>query len=207
LFGGPLFFVLWFVGAQLVWSAAGGDPPASRSEFAEVVLSNQSSAYAGGTLLVLAALSLLWFAAGLRERTRQGHGIGLIAALGAGSVAMLLILQGGLVVEAASVVEEAPDLGWTVYQLSHAVSYESFMTSLLGAVTLIGTLVAFQRGAMRRWFWWLTAVIAAALAVSGTLEGLGVLPTGRFAIFFGLWAFIAGFAFSAGPTLDETGHT
>ncbi len=203
LFGGPLFFVLWFVGASLVWSAAGGDPPASRSEFAEVVLSNQSSAYAGGTLLVLAALSLLWFAAGLRERTRPGHGIGVITALGAGSVAILLILQAGLVVEAAAVVEEAPDLGWTVYQLSHAVSYESFMTSLLGAVTLIGTLVAIQRGAMRRWFWWLTAVIAAALTVGGTLEGLGVLPTGRFAIFFGLWAFVAGFALSAEPTTEE----
>lgn len=79
--------------------------------------------------------------------------------------------------------------GWTVYQLSHAVSYESFMTPLLDAVTLIGTLVAIQRGAMRRWFWWLTAMIAAALTVGGTLEGLGVLPTGRFAIFFGLWVF------------------
>ena len=116
---------------------------------------------------------------------------------------MLLILQGGLVVETASVVEEAPDLGWTVYQLSHAVSYESFMTSLLGAVTLIGALVAIERGAMRRWFWWLTAVIGAALTVGGILEGLGVLPTRRFAIFFGLWAFIAGFALSE-PTTEET---
>ncbi len=117
---------------------------------------------------------------------------------------MLLILQAALVVEAAAIVEEAPDLGWTIFQLSHAVSYESFMTSLLGAVTLIGTLVAIQRGAMRRWFWWLTAVIAAALTVGGTLEGLGVLPTGRFAIFFGLWAFVAGFALSAEPTTEET---
>jgi hypothetical protein len=204
LLGGPLFFALWFIGAQLVWSAAGGEPTASRSEFAEVVLSNQSGAYAGGTLLVLAALSLLWFAAGLRERARRRHGIGLVAALGAGSVAMLLILQGGLVVEAASVVEEAPDLGWTIYQLSSAVGYESFMAPLLGAVTLIGTLVAIQRGTMRRWFWWLTAVIAAALTVGGTLEGLGVVPTGRFAIFFGLWTFTAGFALSTEPTTDET---
>ena len=113
------------------------------------------------------------------------------------------ILQAGLVIEAAAIVEEAPDLGWTVYQLSSAVGYESFMTPLLGAVTLIGTLVAIQRGSMRRWFWWLTAVIAPALTVGGILEGLGVLP-GRFAIFFGLWAFIAGFALSAEPTTEET---
>jgi hypothetical protein len=119
---------------------------------------------------------------------------------------MLLILQAGLVVEAASVVEETPDLGWTVYQLSHAVSYESFMTSLLGAVTLIGTLVAIQRGAMRRWFWWLTVVIVVALTVGGTLEALGVVPNGRFAIFFGLWAFIAGFALSDEPVIEETAH-
>jgi hypothetical protein len=73
-------------------------------------------------------------------------------------------------------------------------------------VTLIGTLVAIQRGAMRRWFWWLTAVIAAALTVGGTLEALGVLPTGRLAIFFGLWAFTAGFALSDEPTMEETAN-
>jgi hypothetical protein len=59
---------------------------------------------------------------------------------------------------------------------------------------------------MRRWFWWLAAVIAAALTVGGTLEALGVLPTGRFAIFFGLWAFNAGFALSDEPTMEETAN-
>jgi hypothetical protein len=117
---------------------------------------------------------------------------------------MLLVLQGGLVFETLAIIEEAPDLSWTIYQLSSAVGYESFMTPLLGAVVLSGVLVAIERSAMRRWFWWLTAVIAAALTVGGTLEGLGVVPSGRFAIFFAIWAFIAGFALSADPTTNET---
>lgn len=204
LLGGPLFFVLWFVGANLVWSATGGDIQADRSDFAEVFLSNQSSAYAGGTLLVFAAASLLWFAAGLRGRIRLGHGVDLVAALGTAAIAMLLVLQGGLVFESVAIIEEAPDLSWTIYQLSSAVGYESFMAPLLGAVVLGGVLVAIEGGSMRRWFWWLTAVIAAALTLGGTLEGLDVVPNGRFAIFFGLWAFIAGFALSADPTTDET---
>jgi hypothetical protein len=117
---------------------------------------------------------------------------------------MLLVLQGGLVIETVAIIEEAPDLSWTIYQLSSAVGYESFMTPLLGAVALSGVMVATQRSTMRRWFWWLTAVIAAALTVGGSLEGLGVVPNGRFAIFFGLWAFITGFALSADPATDET---
>ena len=204
LLGGPVFLPLWFAGASIVWSAVGGETPADRSEFAEVVLSNQSTAYVGGTLLVVAAVSLLWFAAGLRERTRPGHGIGVITTLGTASVAMLLILQGGLVIEAAAIAEEAPDLSWTIYQLSTAVGYESFMTPLLGAVTLSGALVAIPSGTMRRWFWWLTAVFAVALTVGGALEGFGVVPNGRFTIFFGLWAFIAGVALFVNPTTEET---
>ena len=199
-----MFFFLWFVGASIVWSAVGGETPAVRSEFAEVVLSNQSTAYVGGTLLVVAAVSLLWFAAGLREKTRPEHGIGVITTLGTASIAMLLILQAGLVIEAAAIAEEAPDMAWTIYQLSSAVGYESFMTSLLGAVALSGAMVAIPGGTMRRWFWWLTAVFAVALTVGGTLEGLGVVPNGRFAIFFGMWAFIAGIALFANPTTEET---
>jgi hypothetical protein len=155
-------------------------------------------------LLVFAAASLLWFAAGLRDRIRPGHGVGLVAVLGTAGVAMLLVLQGGLVIEAVAISEEAPDLSWTIYQLSSALGYESFMTPMLGAVALSGVLVATQRSTMQRWFWWLTAVIAVALAVGGTLEGLDVAPNGRFAIFFGLWAFIAGFAISSDPATDET---
>jgi hypothetical protein len=203
LLGGPLFFLLWFVGASIVWSAAGGEPPADRSNFAEVVLSNQSIAFTGGTLLVFAAAALLWFAAGLRESTPPGHSIGVITTLGIASIAMLLILQAGLVIEAAVIADEAPDLAWTIYKLSNAVGYESFMTSLLGALTLSGALVAIPKGTMRRWLWWLTAVFAVALTVGGTLEGLGVVPDGRFAIFFGLWALIAGIALFANPTTEE----
>ena len=204
LLGGPAFFVLWSVGATFLWSATGGESQAERSEFPEVLLSNESGAYAGATLLMLAGASILWFAAGLRDRIRSEHGIGLVSTLGTAGVAMLLILQAGLAIEAVAIAEETPDTSWTVYQLSNALGYESFMTPLLGAVTLTGLLATTDRTAMRRWFWWLTVVFAAVLIVGGILEGLGVTPDGRFAIFFGLWAFIAGFTLSVDPAAEET---
>jgi hypothetical protein len=80
------------------------------------------------------------------------------------------------------------------------------MTPLLGAVALSGGLIATQRSTMRTRFWWLIAVVAVALAVGGTLEGLDVVPNGRFAVFFGLWALIAGIALSATPAPKKTPH-
>ena len=47
LLGGPAFFVLWFVGATLLWSATGGESQAERTEFPGVLLLNESGAYAG----------------------------------------------------------------------------------------------------------------------------------------------------------------
>ncbi len=73
LLGGPAFFVPWFIGGTLLWSATGGEPQAGRSEFPEVLLANQSGALAGATLLMLAGASILWFAAGIRDRTRSDH--------------------------------------------------------------------------------------------------------------------------------------
>ncbi len=63
LLGGPVFFVLWFIGAQIVYFARGGTtdggPLPGPSEYPEVALSNQSSMNTGATLLVLAAAALL----------------------------------------------------------------------------------------------------------------------------------------------------
>jgi hypothetical protein len=207
LLGGPAFFVLWFVGATLLWSATGGESQAERSEFPEVLLSNESGAYAGATLLILAGVSILWFAAGIGEQIRSEHGVGLVSTLGTAGVAVLLILQAGLAIEAVVIAEETPDTSWTVYQLSNALGYESFMTPFLGAVTLTGFIVATTRSTMRRWFWWLTVVFAAVLIVGGILEGLGVTPDGRFAIFFGVWVLVAGFTLSVSPTAAETPRT
>jgi hypothetical protein len=206
LLGGPAFFVLWFIGATFLWSATGGESQAEQTEFPEVLLSNESGAYAGATLLMLAGVSILWFAAGIRDRIRSEHGVGLVSILGTAGVAMLLILQAGLAIEAVAIAGETPDASWTVYQLSNALGYESFMTPLLGAVTLTGFIAATERAEMRR-FWWLTVVFAAVLIVGGILEGLGVTPDGRFAIFFGLWVFIAGFKLSVSPTAAETSRT
>lgn len=87
LLGGPAFFVLWSVGATFLWSATGGESQVERSEFPEVLLSNESDALAGA-LLMLAGASILWFAAGLRDRIRSRHGIGLVSTLGIAGVAM-----------------------------------------------------------------------------------------------------------------------
>jgi hypothetical protein len=203
LLAGPAFFIVWFIGATLMWSATGGESQATRSEFSEVLLSNQSSAYAGATLLVLAGALLLWFAAGIRDRIRPGHGIGLVSALGTAAVAMLLIIQGGLVIEAVSMAEEAPDVSWTVYQLSGALGYESFMTALIGGATLIGFITAANNRITPSWFLWLSAAVAAVLIAGGTMEGLGITPDGRFAIFFGLWVFVAGVTLSINASKEE----
>jgi hypothetical protein len=207
LLGGPAFFVLWFVGATFLWSATGGESQAERSEFPEVLLSNESGAYAGATLLMFAGVSILWFAAGIGEQIRSEHGVGLVSTLGTAGVAVLLILQAGLAIEAVVIAEETPDTSWTVYQLSNALGYESFMTAFLGAVTLTGFIAATNRSTMRRWFWWLTVVFAAVLIVGGILEGLGVTPDGRFAIFFGVWVLVAGLTLSVSPTAAETPRT
>jgi hypothetical protein len=203
LLAGPAFFIVWFIGATFAWSATGGESQAARSEFSEVLLSNESSAYAGATLLVLAGALLLWFAAGIRDRIRSGHGVGLVSALGTAAVATLLIIQGGLVIEAVSVAEEAPDISWTVYELSGALGYESFMTALIGGTTLIGFITAANKRLIPSWFLWLSVVVAAVLIAGGTIEGLGITPDGRFAIFFGLWVFVAGVTLSINAPKEE----
>lgn len=119
----------------------------------------------------------------------------------------MLILEAGLAIEAVTITEEARDTSWTVYQLSNALRYESFMTPLLGAATFTGFMAATDRSTMRRWFWWLTVAFATVLVVGGLLEGLGVTPDGRFAIFFGLWAFIAGFALAGHYAAEEPPRT
>lgn len=203
--GGPVFFILWFVGAQILYFARGGTtdggPLPGPSEYPEVALSNQSGIHTGATLLVMAAAALLWFASSLRDRIRSEGGVGLVAALGAAGVAMLLILEAALVVASVDIAEETPGISWAIYQLSVAVGFESFITTLLGAVTVTAVIATLNRDMVPKWFWWFTAVVGVVLTVTGILEGMGIFPNGRFAIFFGLWAFIAGFALfvNAGP--------
>ena len=206
LFGGVVFFVLWFVAGQILYFATGGTtddaPLPGPSEYPEVVLSNEAQVHTGATLQVLAAAALLWFAGCLWERIRSEHGLGLVAAFGAAGVAMLLVLEAGLVVASVGIADESPATSWTVYQLSMAVGFESFLTALFGAVAVAGVIATTDRNMMSRWFWWLTAAIALLLTVAGTLEGLGVIPNGRFSIFFGLWVVIAAFALQRKPTLQ-----
>ncbi len=99
LLGGPVFFALWFVGAQVLYFASGGGVNGATvpnaTEYPEAVLSNQSGVNSGSTLLVLAAISLLWFAVGLRNRIRSHDTLDLFPVLAIGGVVLLLILQAG----------------------------------------------------------------------------------------------------------------
>lgn len=211
LLGGAAFFLLWFVGAQILFFAAGGSvderPLPTTAEFPGVVEANRSSVYLGATLLLLAAASLLWFAAGLRDRIGSVRGLGFVAVLGAAGVAMLLVLQAGLVVASVSIAEQTPELAWLVYKLSGAVGFESLGSTFLGAVTVTGVIAAAPRTTVPRWFWWLTAIFGAVLAVGAILEGFGVVPDGRFPILFGLWAFIAAFALMTDPASNDSPAT
>lgn len=197
LFSGPLFFALWFLGAQVLYFASGGgpngDPAPSASAFPEAVLSNQSGINSGATLLVLAAVSLLWFAVGLRERMGSRSGLDLVSVLAMSGVSVLLILQAGLSVGSLQLADHAPATAWNLRELSGTLGFESFITSLLGGVAL-AVVVLTDRPGVSRWFWWFTVLFAAILTVGGLLEGLGITPAGRFSILFGLWVFVAGLA-------------
>ena len=203
--GGPVFFILWFVGAQILYFARGGTtdggPLPGPNEYPEVALSNRSGIHTRATLLVLAAAALLWFAAGLRHRIRPEGGVGLVAALGTAGVAMLLILEAALTVASVDIAEKTPGISWAIYQLSVAVGFEIFITTVLGAVTVTAVIATLSRDTVSKWFCWFTVVVGVVLTVTGILEALDIFPDGRFAIFFGLWAFVAGFALfaDAGP--------
>lgn len=198
--GGPASFVLWFLGAQVLYFAAGGgpngQPSPSAGEYANAVLSNQVGLQGGATLLVLAAISLLWFAVGLRERTGPNTTLSthsLFPVLAMSGVTVLLILQAGLSIASLQLADQAPEAAWNLRELSGALGYESFMTSLLGGIAL-ATLLLGDWSSISRWFRLLTLASALILTVGGLLEGLGVTPPGRFSILFGVWVLVAGVA-------------
>ncbi len=55
LLGGPAFFILWFIGAQILYFAGGGTtdggPLPGPNEYPAVALSNRSGIHTGATLL------------------------------------------------------------------------------------------------------------------------------------------------------------
>lgn len=203
LLGGPVFFVLWFIAANVLHFAKGGDsagsPLPGPAEFPGVVLANESSMYLGATLFVLAGIALLWFGVGLTDRVGSGHRLELVVVVSAAAVSILLFIEGGLVAATAVVAAEAPEMSWTIDRLASTVGFETFISTLLGAAVMGGLIIASTQERIAKWLWWLTLVFASVLTVAGTLEGLGVVPSGRFSIFFGLWAVIAGLSLTSSP--------
>ena len=174
----------------------------SADQYPAAVLSNQSGVHVGATLLVLAAVGLIWFAGGLRARIGSRHQLDVVPVIAISGVVILLILQAGLTVASLDFAEQAPDTSWNLHKLSGALGFESFMTSLLGGMALAALVVTADRSSVSTWFWWFTVAFAAILTVGGLLEGVGATPDGRFSILFGLWAFVAAFALQAGPAED-----
>lgn len=64
---------------------------------------------------------------------------------------------------------------------------------MLGAAAVSGVVFAADRSILPTWLWWTTIAFGSVLVVGGLLEGFDVTPDGRFAIFFAIWTFIAGF--------------
>jgi hypothetical protein len=203
LLGGPVFFALWFVGANVLFFAVGGDteesPLPGPDEFPEVVLTNEASMYLGATLLGLAGIALLWFGVGMKDRVGSGRGLDLVVVVATAAISVLLFIEAGLVTASVGLAEEAPEFSWMVHQLSGAVGFETFLGALVGGVAVTGVLAAADKNSTPRWFWWFTVAIGVILAVTGVLEGVNVIPPGRFAIFFGLWAAIAGLSLLTSP--------
>lgn len=201
LLGGPAFLVLWFLGAQVLFFASGGgvngESEPTAAEYPEAILSNQLGVNGGSTLLVLSAVCLLWFAVGLRNRTRSREQLDLLPSLAIAGVGVLLILQAGLTVGSLRLAELSPEISWSLYELTGTLGFESFTTALLGGVA-VAAVGATNRPMFPGWFWWFTLVFAVVLTAGGLLEGLAVTPAGRFSILFGLWVATAGFTLLAG---------
>lgn len=179
-----------------------GESLPNAAEYPEAILSNQLGINSGSTLLVLAAITVLWFAVGLRSRIPSSDGLAMFPVLAIGFVAGLLILQAGLAVGSSVIADHSPETAWSFYELSGTLGFESFVATLLGGAA-ISTVAATGRSSLSRWFWWLTTLFAVLLTVGGLLEGFGVTTAGRFAIFFGIWAFVAGFALQARPPVTS----
>ena len=209
LMGGAVFFVLWFMGAQILFFASGGgvngETVPNVEQYPAAVLSNQFGVHLGATMLVLAAVALIWFAAALRGRVGSRHQLDLIPALAIGGVVILLLLQAGLMVASLNLAAEDPGTAWQIKELSGPLGFESFATSLLGATVLTAVVALSDRSTVSSWFWWFTVVFAVLLTFGGLLEGLGIAPAGRFAILFGLWAFVTSFALQSEPVDGDAG--
>jgi hypothetical protein len=87
-------------------------------------------------------------------------------------------VEAGLVVASVEIAREAPEISWSLYQLSTTLGFESFLTALLGAVVAMAVVATASRDSISKYLWWFTVLVAATLAIGGLLEGLGATPSG-----------------------------
>ena len=190
---GPAVFALWFLAGQILFFAQGGESRPGQTEYASVALSNASSIRLATTLLVVAAALLIVFAGGLISSHRAGVGfLRFVIVAGSTGIAILLVLQAGLASASVELAREAPREAWFLFRLSSAIGFESYPVALLGATILAAVAVTLRNGSIAAWLWWTTSVVAVILFAGGILEGLDLVPSGRFSFLFALWIAIAG---------------
>jgi len=202
LLGGPAFFVAWFTAAQTLYFGRGGEVQATRADYGSVAASHASEIRIAATMLVVAAGPLLLFGSALRS---QMHAAALPGRVASGCViviALLLVVQGSLAYASLEIASEDPADGWLAIQLSDRLGFESFAVSLVAAMALLAAARALGKEQMTSWLWWTTNAAAVVLGVGGLLEGSGVVPAGRFAILFALWAAVAGSALALRQPTD-----
>lgn len=208
LAAGVGFFIVWFVAGQILFFATGGSidegPLPGPTEYAAVAVENESNLMLGSTLLVVAAGLLLLFAGGLKARIGSSEDVLPAAVGGLVGVSLLLVVQAGLLAGSALVAAETPETAWVLYQQSTVLGFESFIVTLLGAVTVVVVSVVASTNTVPSWYWWTTLGVAGLLSVSGILEGTGVIPNGRFSIIFGLWVLLSGVTLANTSTKTAT---
>lgn len=166
------------------------DDPETISRF---FVEEQGTAGATATLMVLAAFSLAWFAAGLRDSIgrdgARGRGPGASAVIVGGSVAASAFAIGGAVLAVG--VERVSEQGEGVAG-SSVVVYDLFMV-ISGAAAPIGLAVLLTGitaaalsagGRFPRWLGWVSLVLAV----------VGLIPPISFLLLIGIaiWSIVVG---------------
>ncbi len=203
--GGPLALVAMVAGGTLYEpTVVGANPTQSGETLLLLYAEGVGNAPLSAGLHLLAALGLLLFGGALWDRLRRDQDAQWPAALAAGGavVAALLMVRWADDALTALVAVEAGDT--VTAKLLVASGWESARLLIPGsAAMMLGAAVAGLRGALPRWFSWLSA--AGGLGALGTMVAtalptpyLDVAPAGLVALLSLAWTIPAGAVLAVG---------